>query len=304
METAPIILFTYNRLKHTRATVKALLENKLVKNSELIVFSDAPFNEAQIKRVSEVREFIKTIDAFKKIEIIERGKNYGLGENIIDGVTKVINQYGKAIILEDDLITSPYFLQFMNDALRVYEGNDKVISVHGYVYPVKKQLPETFFLRGADCLGWATWKRGWGIFERDGQVLLNKLVEKNLVKEFDYNNAYPYTQMLKDQIQGKNSSWAVRWYASAFVNDLYTLNPGRSLVYHAGGDGSGINAGFDQLLNVNLSDIPIKVIPIIVKENALAYNEYVKFHRKIAHPPLLYRIKRALKRINFTFNKN
>jgi hypothetical protein len=299
MQAAPIILFTYNRLKHTRATVEALLHNKLASDSRLIIFSDAPSNELQDEKVREVRKFLKTIDGFEKIEIIERDKNYGLGENIIDGVTKVINQYGKAIILEDDLITSPYFLQFMNESLQVYEGNNKVISVHGYVFPIKRKLPETFFLKGADCLGWATWKRGWDIFESDGQALLNKLVERNLVKEFDYNNAYPYTQMLKDQISGTNSSWAVRWYASAFINDLYTLNPGRSLVYHAGGDGSGVNAGFDELLNVSLSKIPVKVIPAAIKRNDMVYNEYVKFHRRITHPPFLYRVKRVLKKAKF-----
>ena len=296
METAPVILFTYNRLKHIRATVDALQQNKGAENSKLIIYSDAPSNKTQTGRVNEVRNFIKTVAGFKSVEIIEREKNYGLGENIIEGVTQVINQYGKAIILEDDLLTSPFFLQYMNDALHLYAENRKVVSIHGYVYPIKQQLPETFFLRGADCLGWGTWKRGWENFEKDGKVLLNKLIEKKLVKEFDFHNAYPYTQMLRDQITGKNSSWAVRWYASAFIKDLYTLYPGRSLVFHSGGDGTGTNTGYDSLLDVRLSNRPIEVFPDIVQQDVLAYEAYAKFHHKMSNPSLLYRIKRLLKK--------
>lgn len=304
MEIAPIILFTYNRLKHTKATIKALQGNRLAEDSDLIIFSDGPADEMHRDKVVEVRSFIRTIMGFKTIEIIERDSNYGLGNNIINGVSQVINRYGKAIILEDDLITSRYFLQYMNDALNLYKEDKKVISVHGYVYPVKQSLPETFFLKGADCLGWGTWKRGWDHFEKDGRVLLNKITEKKLAKEFDFENAYPYMQMLKDQIQGKNSSWAVRWYASAFINDLYTLYPGRSLIFHAGGDGSGINAGFDSLLDVKLSDSPIDVKRNIVQQSKLAYNAYVQFFRKMIHPSFFYRVKRAWKKMKQSYLKN
>jgi hypothetical protein len=296
METAPVILFTYNRLKHTRATVHALQQNKEAENSKLIIFSDAAANETQITKVDEVRNFIKTITGFKSVEIIEREKNYGLGQNIIEGVTQVVNQYGKVIVLEDDLVTSPFFLKYINDALNLYVNEEKVVSVHGYVYPVKQELPETFFLRGADCLGWGTWKRGWDNFEKDGEVLLNILIQKNLTEQFDFFNNYPYTQMLRDQIAGKNSSWAVRWYASAFIKDLYTLYPGRSLVFHSGGDGSGTNTGYDDFLNVRLSRQPVKVLPGMVQQNVVAYLAYANFHRKISNPSLLYRIKRVLKK--------
>ena len=151
-------------------------------------------------------------------------------------------------MLEDDLLTSPYFLDFMNEGLSIYEEDEKVISIHGYVYPISEKLPETFFLRGADCWGWATWKRGWDLFEPDGGLLLNKLEESKQTEEFDFNRSYPYTQMLKDQINGKTNSWAVRWYASAFLQNKYTLYPGKSLVSNIGGDGSGTNTGLNQFI--------------------------------------------------------
>ena len=170
----------------------------------------------------------------------------------MDGVSEVIKKYGIIIVLEDDIITSRYFLKYLNQGLNLYENEYDVISIHAWAYPVKKILPETYFLKGADCQGWATWKRGWELFEPDGQKLLNEIEAKNLIKEFDFSGSYPYTQMLKDQIAGKNSSWAIRWYASAFLKNKLTLYPKESLIYNTGFDGSGVNCG--NMDNFNKTD--------------------------------------------------
>ncbi len=303
MKLAPVILFAYNRPNHIKRTIESLLKNKEASKSELFVFSDAPKREGDRSKVEQVREYLSTVDQFQSVTIIERKFNYGLGKNIIDGVTEIVATYGKVIVLEDDLIASPYFLEYMNAGLDLYENDNKVISIHGYVYPVKEKLPETFFLKGTDCLGWGTWKRGWDIFEPDGNLLLKKILETDQANAFDYNNAYPFTQMLKDQIEGKNNSWAVRWYASAFLNDKYTLYPGKSLVYHAGGDGSGTNTGYDSQLDVTLSKEPIKLNKINVEQNILAYNSFIKFYKTISHPSIFYRLKRKLKTI-FALSSN
>jgi hypothetical protein len=283
MELAPIVLFTYNRTWHLMQTVSALLKNSLASESELFIFSDGPKNENDGPKVDEVRKYIKTIKGFKRIEIIERDKNWGLANNIIDGITKVVNQYGKVVILEDDLVTSPYFLNFMNDGLNIYGEEEKVISVHGYVYPIKG-LPEIFFLRGADCWGWATWKRGWDLFEKDGKKLLDELEKRKLTKLFDFNGAYPYTKMLKDQVEGKVDSWAIRWYASAFIQEKLTLYPGISLVKHIGDLGTHVKDS--SLFDVELSEKPIfvKRIPPI---------EDPEVRKKIED--FLFRIKRKRK---------
>ena len=160
MSLAPIVLFVYNRPEHTRKTVKALQDNDLTDESILYIFSDAAKNDDEVENVEKVREYIRTISGFKQIIIIEREKNYGLANSIISGVTEIVNKYGKIIVLEDDLVTSKYFLSFMNDALEIYKDENKVICIHGYIYPIKSELPETFFIKGADCWGWATWKRG------------------------------------------------------------------------------------------------------------------------------------------------
>jgi hypothetical protein len=239
---APIALFVYNRLWHTRQTVEALQKNFGAKESDLYIFSDGFKNESDKDAVGVVREYIYTIGGFNRVEIIEKEKNLGLAESIISGVTEVVNKLGKVIVLEDDLVTSPHFLEYMNEGLEIYKNDDKVASIHGYIYPIKEKLPETFFIKGADCWGWATWKRAWNKFEHDGEKLLTELERGSLTKDFDFGGNFHYTRMLKNQISGKTNSWAIRWYASAFLSSMLTLYPGKSLVKNIGHD-SGTHKG-------------------------------------------------------------
>ncbi|MFH1233603.1 MAG: glycosyltransferase family 2 protein [Patescibacteria group bacterium] len=270
MNLAPIALFVYNRSWHTKQTIEALKNNKLATDSDLIIFSDGPKNnDLNQQQVNKVRKYLKTISGFKNIKIVERLENYGLAKSIIIGVTEVINNYGRVIVIEDDLITSRYFLNYMNETLNLYKNDNEVISIHGFIYPIKEKLPETFFLRGADCWGWATWKRGWNLFETNGQKLLDELETKRLTQEFDFNNSYPFTQMLRDQIKKRNNSWAIRWYASAFLKNKLTLYPGQSLIKNIGFDNSGTHcSGINKINNKsNVKDIKIKVEKIKIIEN-------------------------------------
>lgn len=291
---APIILFTYNRPFHTRQTIEALRKNELAAKSDLFVFSDAPKNEAAKESVRQVREYIKTIKGFKSIKVTEREFNYGLANSVISGVSEIINQYGKVIVLEDDHITSPFFLKYMNEALDMYENESEVISVHGYIYPISAPLPETFFIKGADCWGWATWKRGWDLFEANGGKLLQQIIEQKKQNEFDFNNSYPFLQMLKDQVAGKNSSWAVRWYASAFLENKLTLYPGKSLILNIGMDSSGTHAGRSTEFDIQLNESPIELKPISVQESILARKQIERYFRS-ALPGLVRRLLRKIR---------
>lgn len=281
MTFAPIIFFVYNRPKHTKETVEALTKNVLASKTDLYIFSDGPKDDASKIQVEEVRSYVKTITGFKSIKIIERTENWGLSKSIIAGVTEIVGRHGRVIVLEDDLVTSPYFLEYMNTALDLYALDERVISIHGYVYPVKKLLPETFFLKGADCWGWATWKRGWDLFQSDGKRLLDMLEEKKLINEFDFNGAYHFSGMLKRQIAGQTDSWAIRWYASAFLAEKLTLYPGKSLVNNIGQDGSGVHGGAlpplpqEELLN------HIRVMQIDIGEDKDAKNSISRYFRML-----------------------
>ena len=146
MSVAPVILFTYNRLVHTQKTISLLQKNEMAAQTPLFVYSDGAKTENDKICVAEVRDYLKTIDGFASVSIVEREQNIGLAENIIRGVSEIVNRYNQAIVVEDDLLTSPYFLRYMNEALKLYEKQEEVISIHGYVYPLKAELPETFFI--------------------------------------------------------------------------------------------------------------------------------------------------------------
>ncbi len=281
---APIILFVYNRPQHTERTLNALAANKEAKESVLYVYCDgakATCTSEQLEKIKKVRQIVKQENRFKRVTVMEREENMGLASSIIEGVYEILKDHDKIIVLEDDLATSQYFLSFMNEALTVYKSDGKVACISGYIYPVKENLPETFFLKGADCWGWATWKRAWSVFEEDGRKLLSELESKSLTRAFDFEGSYPYTQMLKDQIKGKNSSWAIRWYASAFVNNMYCLYPGRSLVQNIGIDGSGTHSGVSNRWDVDLSKAKIHVKPIPIQEDNNSKSIIIKYFKTI-----------------------
>jgi hypothetical protein len=291
---APIVLFVYNRPYHTKQTVESLQKNELASESELFIYSDAVKDGGSVKKVSEVREYIRSIGGFKKVTVIEREKNWGLANSVIDGVTTIVNKYGNIIVLEDDLVTSVYFLQFMNDALFMYKNEPKVASIHGYIYPINN-LPDTFFIKGADCWGWSTWKDKWKIFESDGQKLLDELESKKLEKEADFNGNYNYTKMLKDQINGNNNSWAIRWYISTFLKNMVTLYPGKSYVQNIGHDSEGTHCV--DVVDIYKVEIQQKFIlgQIKVQENIKCRKQMEQFFYSIK-VSLLQRIKSKIVR--------
>jgi hypothetical protein len=276
---APIALFVYNRLDHAVETVEALKNNQLASESDLFIFSDAAVIPSKQEAVKQVREFLKSVKGFKSIKIIYQEKNLGLSASIITGVSEMVSRYGKIIVLEDDMVTSPYFLKYMNEALNLYQEDDKVISIHAYMYPVKLHLPDTFFLQGADCWGWATWKRGWDLFEGDGKKLLSELKKRRLTTLFDFNNSYPYTKMLEDQIEGKVDSWAIRWYASAFLKGKYTLYPGQSLLSNIGVDGSGMHCEPDENYSAQVNPHPVNIVKITVAPDKKAMKAISEFFK-------------------------
>lgn len=277
---APITLYVYNRPEHTLRTVEALKKNLLASESDLVIFSDGSKREEHYDKVVEVRQYICQIKGFKSVTIVERETNLGLARSIISGVNETVERYGRVIVLEDDMVTSPYFLTYMNEALEKYVDDDRVVSIHGYVYPVKQHLPEAFFLTGADCWGWATWKRGWACFNGDGQYLLGELKRRGLTGAFDYDDTYPYTKMLEGQIKGLNDSWAVRWYASAFLAGKVTLYPGRSLVHNIGNDNSGTHCGESAGMDANLSNTPINLSNLDCEPSQEGREAFVNFFRQ------------------------
>jgi len=296
MSLAPIAVFAYNRPDHFRRVTDALAQNPEATASRLFVYSDAPKNAAAAERVAQVRSHARSVKGFSSVEVIEQQLNQGVARSIINGVTDLTARFGKVVVLEDDLLPSPHFLRYMNDSLQRYADEDRVISVHAYCYPVAEKLPETFFLRGADCWGWATWSRGWDLFEADGRRLLSALQQRQLAHDFDFEGSYPYSQMLRDCIGGKNDSWAIRWYASAFLHGKLTLYPGSSQVQNIGADDSGIHVGSTRFFQHAAWGDELEVGGIPVQESREARRAFARYLAGL-RPSMATRVLRGLRRL-------
>lgn len=294
MSLSPILLFTYNRPEHTRLTLEALKKNHLSDRSRLYIFSDGYRDETDREEVMKVRELIRSVEGFASIHIEERTENVGLARNIIEGVTGVVNEHGKVIVLEDDLITSPYFLTFMNDVLERYEQEEKIAHVQGFCFPLL-DLPDAFLIKWTGSWGWATWKRAWDLFNPDGEALLSEIMKKKLNREFDFNNNYPFTRMLRRQVNGENDSWAIRWNASLFLNNRLSVNAGKSLVQNIGFDGSGRHSGRDVIYTTPLHMSALSSEIPLIEENRAVRKAFEKYYRRTNS--LLAKGVRRIKRI-------
>ncbi|MFO1257758.1 MAG: methyltransferase, TIGR04325 family [Gammaproteobacteria bacterium] len=292
---APIALFVYNRPHHMAQCIKSLRQNDLAEQSDLYIFSDGPKSSDDIEKVEQVRALLNQMEGFKSIQVIERDRNLGLSNSIITGVAAILKEHERVIALEDDLILSPYFLQYINDGLERYAENQKIASVQGYFFPIKEALlPETFFLRGTDCLGWGTWRRAWLQFDQNGQKLLDTLKKRNECFAFDLDGTVKNTQMLENQIKGKNNSWAIRWHASAFLKSQFSLFPKQSLVDNIGFDNTGTHCGVNNDFRAEIYSKPIKVETIPVIECSEAREAIKKFYRSIT-PTMTQRVVRKIK---------
>lgn len=294
---APIILFVYNRPKHTRRVLEALEKNLLAKDSVIYIISDAAKNADAVENVNQVRALIREPWDFRHITIVERQKNWGLAENVIDGVTRIIREHGKVIVLEDDLLTSPYALTYFNDALHRYEQEERVMEISGYMYPVEhpRRLPKTFFFRVANSWGWATWKRAWDHFDPDIEALTKDLKRKD-IRRFSIDGKENFWKQVKQFKAGKINSWAIRWYLSVFNQDGLVLYPRHSMTQNIGTDGSGTHSDIDDVYRVELATQKVKYFPNEVTEHPKAYEAIKHFyaHRKgnIVERLIRYAIKK------------
>ena len=297
MELSPILLFVYNRPDHLLRCLNSLRANQEAADSELYIYADAAATPADQPQVEAVRRIVHQVEGFKAVHLVERDENWGLARNVIDGVTTVLNRHGRIIVLEDDLVLAPYFLKFMNDALTVYQDEPRVGHIQACDFTSDPRLPDTYLIKWTGSWGWATWQRAWTHFNPDGQALLDELERRNLTRRFDFNGRYGFTRMLRRQIQGKNNSWAIRWNASLFLDDILSLNVGRSLVSNEGFDGSGTNCGGGGLYASNLWLQPLEVKKIDpIEESELARTCHEDYYRRTNSftAKAIRRIKRTL----------
>jgi hypothetical protein len=255
-ELSPIILFVYNRPDHTKQTVESLLQCKFAKESVLYIFSDAPKTEEQKSKVDQVRKYIHSINGFKEIIIEESSINKGLANSVIYGVSKILNDYNSVIVLEDDLVFSSNFLEFMNEALRKFKDDKNIYTISGYSFPVqilKGYDKDVYLSYRSSSWGWGTWKDKWEKAEWENSIFYEILNNKKLQNKFN-RAGNDYSPMLIKQLKGVIDSWAIKWAYIQMKNEAYTLFPVKSLVRNIGLDGSGTHSKKRKRYVVKLED--------------------------------------------------
>mgnify|MGYP006303153521 CR=1 FL=1 len=243
-QCSPVILFVYNRPEHTKTTLYYLSKNQSINNSELFVFSDGPKTEQDYPKILKVRNIIRKFKDSKNVTIAEYKENQGLSKSIIDGISKVLNQYNSAIILEDDIVTSAAFLEYMNLGLNKFSNVQNIGSICGYLEPIRHNIKNPFLLTKGTSWGWATWKRVWNEIIWDTNKLVEKIERSNKMDLYNFGG-FSYYDLLLAQQRKEIDSWAIRFYTSCFLKELLHLTPPKSLCRNIGFDGTGTHCRND-----------------------------------------------------------
>ena len=295
---APIVLFVYNRPWHTSQTLNFLALNELAKESVLYIFSDGYKDidsNHQVDKVRSVRQLIRNFTYCKEVIIMESEINKGLYKSITDGLSCIFNKYDKAIILEDDIVTSIGFLRFMNDALDIYKNDNKVAGISGFSYISSEE--ETYFLSINSSWGWGTWKRVWDSTIFNSEYLLETINKKRIIKEFNLGGFRDSYGMLLDHVEGKNQSWDIQFFCSQFLNHQLFLYPKKTMVMNIGFDEGthchGLGRSDIAESNKLLKEVTVK--PIEIVENR-RNKKLLKEHFKNSKTKLVVRILRKLKK--------
>ena len=283
---APIILFIYSRPDYTLQTLESLFQNSEASQSDLFVFADGAKPNAtpeQLKKIQEARGVVKSKKWCKSVTVYESEKNKGLANSIISGVTEILKKNDRAIVLEDDLLLSKHFLRFMNDALDTFVDDEKVggVGASNYFCP-PEAVKENFFLRTPDTYGWGIYRRSWQYFNSNSEYLLKEMEKRGLQKRLNMENSINLMRMMREQSVGKVDSWAVRWCASALLQDFLFFYPQTAMARHEGFAGGTNFTGHEEFHNerVDLATQKNNVVKIPLQENKTALQEYIKHHKK------------------------
>jgi hypothetical protein len=289
MKLAPIALFVYARPEHTRQTLESLAANDLAQDSELIVFADGPKAGASaetLANIQKTRDLVTERNWCGKVTLVASEVNKGLAGSIVSGVTKVVNEHGRIIVLEDDLHVAPGFLRFMNEALELYEHDAQVMHIAGYMFPVKAKLPDTFFYRSMFCWGWATWASAWKHLNLDAADLYKQLEARGFPEDFNVHPSNEFYESIRANMDGRIITWAIKWLASIYLANGLCLVPGKSLVRNIGHDGTGVHCGSNDAMAVQpiANSVPVKRIAIEPSKAAFkamyAYYDRLQYNLK------------------------
>ena len=301
MSSSPIIIFTYNRIFHTRRLLNSISNCKKFSKSKIFIFSDGYKRKilTDKKKVLEVRRELKKFSKKNKnVVLLFQKKNVGLYQNLTRGISKILQEYSDAIIVEDDLTLDENFFIFMNKSLSTYKKNKKILQVTGYSYPIKCNNNSAYFLNLTSCWGWGIWSDRWFDFikftqDKDLVYGIYKKIssDKSLKNRFNLNGSFNYLHLLKKQINSDFNSWGVLFYLFSFYKNYLNLFPPYSLVRNTGFDGSGAHRSTSDIFNITVNKSQKKIVyPKKLKKNdtnlkkiTLFLNKELNFISKIVN---------------------
>jgi len=278
---APIVLFTYNKLDTLKKTVQHLKKNKLARKSNIFIYSDFYKTNVDKIYVLKVRKYLREIQGFKKKKIILRNKNYGLAKNIVNGVSEVMKNHSKAIILEDDILVSKYFLDYMNSSLNLYKKKKNIWNISGWNYKIKiKSEHDVYFTRTMNCWGWATWKDRWKCYKKNPKQIVKKWSLSD-IKKFNFEGSYNFFSQIERNLSGQIDTWAIFWYAVIFKNKGLCVNPINTLVKNIGVGKFATNTkSSNNIFTSNINDhnlLPKKFPNKILENKKIFYSIKINF---------------------------
>jgi hypothetical protein len=256
MAQTGVVLFVYNRPEHTRRVLDGLRQNDIDK---LHVFADGPESTDEIGPIESVRDLVHSID-WCETDIIEREENWGLAENTVDGLNRMFTEYDRVVMLEDDDVPSPDFMDYMEACLDKYEDEDRVMSVTGFSIPI--ELPDdyqydVFFTHRETSWGWGSWKSAWDHYERKPDEMRRQIAEnENEVREILEIAGYDLFSNLEKQLEGNSDSWSIWWALAIAEQEGICVNPVESRIKQIGHDGSGVHCSSKEKFDVEVGDDP------------------------------------------------
>jgi len=299
---APIALFVYNRPEHTKRCLKSLSENLGFSDSKLYIYCDGPKDGSDRENVKEVVDIANDANKYGNVQVVVRLSNYGCAQSIIDGVTQILEKYKSVIVVEDDLVLSKYFLNYMNTALNYYEKNTNVMQISGYMYPVNLDIKhDTFFLSIPTSWGWGTWQRAFKHLDTEMLYYEQIINDSSLRSKFNFYDSYDFFGLLEKQKNNVIDSWGIRWYLTTFMLNGLTLYPHNSLVNNSGFDGSGTHCGVNNKYNNELNDFNPQLFSNNIESSEIVETIMVKYFESLTPPrkSIVNRVtKRLLKIIN------
>ena len=252
----PVALFTYNRPDYTRKVLDSLSRCRRLDECILFIYCDGPKKPEHADSVDASRSLVRTFADTFPATVVLRENNLGLARSIVSGVTDLCTRYGRVIVIEDDFILSPSFLDYMLQALDRYEHDENIYQISGFMFPVENpEKPDAFLLPLTTSWGWATWRRAWTVFDWNASGWQELLSDDQTRARFDLDNSYPYHEMLKERFSGHNDSWAILWWYAVFKASGLVVHPKRSLVWVGGFDDSGTHCGTTNMVLRSVSDL-------------------------------------------------